>query len=328
MIRFEQLVLVCVVGSAVAAQGKGQAAEEEGQRERVSAVVTDLYWGRSEERKDEWKSKGGRIQVEAIERGLEWLSRQQEENGSWRALTAKTNDIAVTAASLLAFLGNGDTPTVGEYRDRVARGIQWLLKQQDASGEIGSGEEPGGCLGHSIAMCALIESLSKRTNVALVEKVRLGVEWAESKGMDDDWTALASALVRRFGGIAIPRSRRTLGTVGRTRGGDILVAYLLLREQKPNIPNEWVESAVKELDSDVEPARFFAACGLYQIGEKTWRRAQVGLLSLANAQARDRELDGSWKPRDAESCRRFETALNIMTLQAGLPRYGRVLVGD
>ncbi len=76
----------------------------------------------------------------AVRRGLEWLARNQQRNGSW-SLTGPYRDggmdenrPAATAMALLAFQGAGHTHQRGDFRDNVARGWQWLLRQQDEDG--------------------------------------------------------------------------------------------------------------------------------------------------------------------------------------------------
>lgn len=83
---------------------------------------------------------GTRVTQESVERGLQWLKRNQRKNGSWsmqgpyRDGGHSENETAATAMALLAFLGDGHTHRGGEYGDVVDKGIKFLIKQQDRSG--------------------------------------------------------------------------------------------------------------------------------------------------------------------------------------------------
>jgi hypothetical protein len=96
------------------------------------------------------KSEGGTTLTEAaVSRGLRWLSRQQFPDGRWRleefpkvddrrssSPGATRSDTAATSLALLPFLGAGQTPRRGIYRDNVARGLRWLLSVQKDDGDL------------------------------------------------------------------------------------------------------------------------------------------------------------------------------------------------
>ena len=79
----------------------------------------------------------------AVQLGLEWLSRQQDRrSGLWRLNGpysdggAADNALAATALALLAFQGAGETHQEGNHRPVVSRGLDALLKMQDAEGNF------------------------------------------------------------------------------------------------------------------------------------------------------------------------------------------------
>lgn len=78
----------------------------------------------------------------AVKKGLAWLARNQQRNGSW-SLSGPYDDgvnklmdnpAAATAMALLAFLGDGHTHQYGDYQKNVAAAWRWLSKQQDSDG--------------------------------------------------------------------------------------------------------------------------------------------------------------------------------------------------
>ena len=78
----------------------------------------------------------------AVNKGLEWLARNQRHDGSWSLAgpygggvpQGFDNEASATAMALLAFQGAGNTPQAGRFKSNVARGWKWLLRQQGADG--------------------------------------------------------------------------------------------------------------------------------------------------------------------------------------------------
>jgi hypothetical protein len=80
----------------------------------------------------------------AVGLGLEWLARNQWKDGSWSLNGPYNggipkefdNPVAATAMALLAFQGDGNTHQKGKFRPNVARGWNWLLREQDGNGNF------------------------------------------------------------------------------------------------------------------------------------------------------------------------------------------------
>ena len=86
---------------------------------------------------------GGNATTEAaVGRGLEWLARNQNRDGTW-SLTGpysggahQENKVAATAMALLAFQGAGSTHKDGKYQTVVDRAGKTLLEMQDKDGNF------------------------------------------------------------------------------------------------------------------------------------------------------------------------------------------------
>jgi len=110
----------------------------------------------------------------AIRRGLWWLANNQQRDGHWEArrpdarkpgeseLNRRSlSNEGVTAAALLAMLGDGHTPRHGKFRLHVARGLQWLRSRQQPDGSIGNREGINAecfLISHALAAAALAEA--------------------------------------------------------------------------------------------------------------------------------------------------------------------------
>ncbi|HEY2251556.1 MAG TPA: hypothetical protein VGH74_10870, partial [Planctomycetaceae bacterium] len=88
-------------------------------------------------------AQGGTAKTEsAVSLGLGWLSRQQRPDGHWElhqgypdAGQIRTSTGA-TALALLAFLGAGHTHHDGPYKEKVGKGLWWLLSIQKKNGDF------------------------------------------------------------------------------------------------------------------------------------------------------------------------------------------------
>ena len=90
----------------------------------------------------------------AIDRGLEWLARNQAADGSWRnAGGYGSYPAAMTGLAGMALLASGSTPTRGRHYDNVRRAVGFLRKHADAATGVISvpSEEGRSMYGHGFA---------------------------------------------------------------------------------------------------------------------------------------------------------------------------------
>lgn len=63
----------------------------------------------------------------AIQKGLAWLVKQQNKDGSWPARDSQS-DVASSAMAGLALLMEGSTPAKGKYADNIKNASDWLVR--------------------------------------------------------------------------------------------------------------------------------------------------------------------------------------------------------
>jgi hypothetical protein len=140
---------------------------------RPPEVERPRYAGRLGDRSRARVEEGGFGTDKALSAALRWLARHQDPDGRWSAAKFRErckgtpcegpgdplHDVGVTGLALLAFLGDGNSATDGAHSEAVAKGVHWLLGQQDArTGLIGPSAGDRYLYGHAIGTAALAEA--------------------------------------------------------------------------------------------------------------------------------------------------------------------------
>lgn len=123
--------------------------------------------------------RGGRARMgadksaRAIEMGLDWLVRHQDDDGKWDvdAFMKHDNegepcdgagnavhDVGMTGLAMLAMLGDGSTLRSGPHKDALKRAAQWMRSQQGEDGMFGKPAAHDFIYDHAIATYAMCEA--------------------------------------------------------------------------------------------------------------------------------------------------------------------------
>lgn len=82
------------------------------------------------------KMNGGGDETEnAMEMALGYLSRTQKSDGSW----SQKEPLGSTGLAMVAFLGAGYNHMEGEYSEQIAKGLKYMLDNQDENGDMKHG---------------------------------------------------------------------------------------------------------------------------------------------------------------------------------------------
>lgn len=116
----------------------------------------------------------------AIDRGLRYLARTQNRDGSWRTQGSTGGyPTAMTALAGLALLASGSTPTQGPYARNVSGAMTFLLKSARRDGLIAQLEEESHCMhGHGFAMLFLAEVFGMEEDAQRQAQIRLALQRA------------------------------------------------------------------------------------------------------------------------------------------------------
>ena len=114
----------------------------QGASKTLSPKNASMFRGRTGMMKQKLLQESGGTQAteDAVTLGLQWLKRQQLQDGSW-SLTGRYSDgarsenrVSATAMAMLAFMGAGSTHRGGTYQKELWQAVRWLVKQQDRQG--------------------------------------------------------------------------------------------------------------------------------------------------------------------------------------------------
>lgn len=157
-----------------------------------TAPPVEAYRQRAAENRLELvKEMGGSEATErAVELALKWLAAHQSADGRWDAdyfdddcgrcgSPAKYDaDVATTGLALLCFLAANHTHNKdGPYRDNVQRGLDWLVAQQKATGDMRGNET---MYSHGIGSIALSEAYGMTRDETLLPHVRRAINFIVS----------------------------------------------------------------------------------------------------------------------------------------------------
>lgn len=143
-------------------------------------VMSGLLVGRTSKARQAALSKYGqgygKFSEPAVLKALEWLRDNQSPDGSWQkeGLDGGNNNTGYTGLALLAFLAHGETPASAEFGPTVAKGIRFLVENQDSNGVF----RPAGShlvYGHAMATYAIAEAYTMTENILLREPLQRGV---------------------------------------------------------------------------------------------------------------------------------------------------------
>jgi hypothetical protein len=147
---------------------------------------------RATARRELVKQEGGTTATEAaVARGLEWLARHQNKDGSWSLHKFSSaggcngrcdhrgmnSDVAGTALALLPFLGAGQTHLQGQYKDEVRQGLRWLIARQLPDGDIPSAMANSHMYAHGQAAIALCEACALTRDEFLREPAQRAIDF-------------------------------------------------------------------------------------------------------------------------------------------------------
>ncbi len=93
----------------------------------LAVLFCATFWSASSFAEGDWELTAS--SEASLERGLNWLARNQGPEGNWQS-----NDLGLVSVGALAFLSAGHTPGVGKYGQAVEKALSYVLRNAKPSG--------------------------------------------------------------------------------------------------------------------------------------------------------------------------------------------------
>jgi hypothetical protein len=133
---------------------------------------------------------GKKESEEAVLKGLRWLVKNQNPDGSWGKGGGPTG-AAMTGFSILSFLGHGETPVSAEFGPTMQKALDWVLKNGQANDGRLSMEKQfsqPGVYAHAIVTYGLGEYYTMTKDERVMELLKKAVGYiVEGQGPDGGW---------------------------------------------------------------------------------------------------------------------------------------------
>jgi squalene cyclase len=181
--------------------------------------------------------------MQAIERGLAFLAREQNKDGSWRTGGGfGSYPVVMSALAGLALVASGSSSERGPHAKHVRRAVNFCLSQQQPNGLFAApSEEARSMYGHGFAMLFLSQVYGMEEDLERQRRIRTALErgivlTAKSQSRDGGWLYTPDAQGDE-GSVTVTQVQALRGC----RNGGILV------------PKETVDSAIRYIERSQNP---------------------------------------------------------------------------
>lgn len=138
-------------------------------------------------------------QETSIEKGIDWMLKNQNADGLWGCEKSGAPSTAITALGILALLASDSTYTRGRYSEAIRKAVDKLIAIQSKNGQITRFDSTGMGIyyDHSCATLALAEVYGTRGDREDLDEVRAALESAAEfiysiQNEDGGWSAQGS----------------------------------------------------------------------------------------------------------------------------------------
>lgn len=222
------------------------------------------------------------------DKGVRYLARTQNSNGSWGAGDGIGNSgCGVVALATMAFLSTGEDPNFGKYATNIRRSVRFLIQQQNKK----TGYIPSSLYNHGFGMLALSEAYGAVDDSMLWE----GENDQGKRRTIGEALELAVRLAitsQKRNPVKAWRYSPNDGSADTSVAGAVLMGLLAARNAGIDVPDKSIDSALKYMKTMTDDksgsvgysgfgglgesgARTSIACLVFSIGKrKDWKELE------------------------------------------------------
>jgi hypothetical protein len=298
--------------------------------------------------------------TQAVSKSLDYLAKTQNPDGSWPDNYGKSP--AVVGLIVLAFLGHGEVPGRGKYKDTLEKATKYIMSCAQDTGLISqTGSQPMYNHGFSTLALAEVYGMSKREDIgkALNSAVDLICRTQNSRGgwryqarpADDDITVSGAQLMAlraaKNAGVDVPKEvidngvkyiascacsgggfgYQPGGSPGKARTGIGVLLLQLLGEEESKAVEEGADYLLKNPLTPGESyfyyATYYCSQAMYQKGGKYWEEWEKNITETLLSR---QNSDGSFNAQSSEGGAYYAVAMAVLALEINwkyLPIYQR-----
>ena len=297
---------------------------------------------------------------QAVNKALDFLAKTQNEDGSWPDNYGRSP--AVVGLILLAFMGHGEVPGRGKYKDTLDKAVDYIMKSAQETGLISrTGTQPMYNHGFSTLALAEVYGMSPREDIAQVlnDAVDLILRTQNARGgwryqprpADDDITVTGCQLIAlraaRNAGVDVPKEVIDKGLEyiascatpdggfaylpgggpGKARTGIGVLLLQLLGEEDSELVNKGADYLLNNQLIGGEMyfyyALYYCSQAMYQKGGKYWEYWEKEMTDIILSR---QNPDGSFNPSGSSGGSYYAVAMAVLALEINwkyLPIYQR-----
>ena len=211
------------------------------------------------------------------DRGLSYIVKQQNEDGSWR------NDMGVTGICLMALIASGEDPNFGRYAEPVRKAIRAIIKAQNTR----TGFIRTGMYQHGFAMLALADCYGAVDDDLLWPKLR-GKANKRSIGRALELAVRCAVTSQKRNRSKGWRYQPTATNADTSVSGAVLMGLLGARNAGIEVPDKSIDQALNYFAKMTLKSGNVNYSGMGGLGSS---QARSSIATLVAAVAKRKDLD-------------------------------------
>ena len=252
----------------------------------VIGLTALVLWPGSAAAQDIGIRYGSQVPAEAklvYDRGLTYLEKTQQEDGSWGGGRGSQNQNGITGLCMMAFLAAGEDPNFGRYNSIIRKALRHIIQSQDPR----TGYIPETMYNHGFATLALAEAYGAVDETMLWDEDITGSSSKRSIGAALELAVRRAVTSQKHSKLGGWRYSPEASDADTSVSGAVLVGLLAARNAGIEVPDECIDKALSYYRGQTSETGLVS----YQVSSggpgDSMNRAAIAVLVLAVGKKKD-----------------------------------------